>query len=100
MITIEMLQDLAAAHDGIIPSVVDLSDTDKDRIAFNVMTNDDNEAIEYLQENSELSCLYDSAPEDAVNNLKNAIWAAIESSVSDQIDQYNAERLERDSHDQ
>lgn len=92
MMTTDLLQDLAAQNGGFIPDALELSDTDKERVSFNVMTNDDNEAIEYLQENSELSALYDMAPEDAVRELKNAIWAAIESSVRDQIDEYNADR--------
>lgn len=94
--TPDMLQDLSAIYEGFIPDALELSDTDKDRIAYNVMTNDDNEAIEYLQENSELAVLYKMAPEDAVRELKNAIWAAIESSVREQIDTYNVEREQRD----
>lgn len=97
MMTPDMLQDLAYMYDGFIPDVLDLTDTDRHRIASNILSgSDDGEVIDYIRENSELRAIYDMAPEDAVQSLRAAVWAACEDSVSLQIDEYNADRANRD----
>lgn len=97
MMTPDMLQDLAYMYDGFIPSADTLPEIDQNRIAFNILTNrDDKAVIEYIQENNELAAIYDMAPEDAVQSLRAAVWAACEDAVSLQIDEYNADRASRD----
>lgn len=96
MIEPEMLQDLAATYGGIIPSVVDLEDTDKDRIAYHILCNDDTEVLEYLSESGDLQRIYKHSPDEAVRELKNAVWAAVEDHASQQIDEYNADRLQEE----